>query len=427
MNHTLKYGTTTLKLPLEQSRLLGVLDSSPGGSGRSQEEIVRCALANPIGSPRLGSMVKPGQRVCIVVSDITRAWQKPSLYLPLLLEELKAAGVAEEDITFLCATGTHRGHTPQEREAILGPGLAGRFRFVDHDCRDAGSMVYLGTTTRGTRVELNRLAVEADHVILTGAIVFHLLVGYGGGKKSVLPGIASYQTIMQNHAMSLAPEGGSNPEARSGKVLGNPIHEDMLEAVAFLNPGFLLNVVMGPEGGIAGAVAGHWAQAHEAGCRLVERADAVTITQKAQMVVASAGGYPKDINLYQTIKTLINACEAAEPGGALIVLSQCSEGFGHPEVQEILQCYDTMEQREAALRADYSIAKFVGYYAAEIASRHLLILVSELDPRLVQNAGMLVASTVEEALRLAYAAKGTGLTTYLMPHGANTLPRMAAE
>ncbi len=227
---------------------------------------------------------------------------------------------------------------------------------------------------------------------------------------------------MQNHAMSLAPGGGSNPNTRSGKVQGNPIHEDMLEAAAFLNPTFLLNVLMGADGSIAGAVAGDYVLAHEAGCKLVEQADALPIGRRAQMVVATAGGYPKDINFYQTIKTLINACEAVEPGGVIIVLAQCGEGFGHPQVEEILCRYTTMQQREAALQADYTIAKFVGYYAAEIAHRHLLILVSELPPGLMKAAGILVAPTLEEALKLAYEAKGPGLTAYLMPQGASTLP-----
>ncbi|WP_234717817.1 nickel-dependent lactate racemase, partial [Mycobacterium tuberculosis] len=345
-------------------------------------------------------MIKPGEKVCIVISDITRAWQRMSVYLPYLVVELNQAGINDQDIVFLSATGTHRKHTAAEHQFLLGPDLSSRFRVVDHDCRDESSLSYLGTTSFGTPVKINKIAVDCDHVILTGAIVYHLLAGWGGGKKSVVPGIAGYETIMANHAMSLNPKrgGGSNPETRSGKIIGNPIYRDMLEAAAMLKPTFLFNVVLNAAGRIAHAVAGDYYAAHEAGCGIVARQDSIPIAREAQLVIASAGGYPKDINFYQTIKTILNAESAIIPGGVMIILAQCAEGLGHPEMAEIIQNYDTLLAREDELRTNYAIAKFIAYYVTEIASRCPMIMVSDLPAESVAKANIRVVKTLDDAL-----------------------------
>ncbi len=423
-DYPLKYGQTELTVPIPAENLLGIIDSQPPDDRRTEAEVIQAALAHPIGSPRLGELVKPGETVCIVIADITRAWQKMRVYLPFLVAELNSAGIPDAKITFLAATGSHRKHTPAEHEVLLGPDLSQRFTVIDHDCQDEASLTYLGTTSYGTPVTINQAALACDRLILTGAIVYHLLAGWSGGKKSVVPGIASYQTIMANHAMSLNPErgGGSNPAARSGKVIDNPIHEDMLEAAAMVKPAFLFNVIMNANGRIGHAVAGDYRAAHAAGCRIVAAQDSVAIARRAELAIASAGGFPKDINFYQTIKSILNVFEAIEPGGVMIVLSECREGLGNEEIRGIIQNYDTLLAREDGLRADYSIAKFVGYYVSEIASQCLIILVSELEPAAVANAVIRVVKTVAEALQIAHQAKGERLRTYLMPHAANTLP-----
>lgn len=422
--YMMKYGRTEIPIPVAEMNLLGVIDSHSAGPPRPEPEVIREALKHPIDSPRLGELVKPDETVCIVISDITRAWQRMSAYLPYLVAELNQAGIRDQDIIFLSATGTHRKHTPAEHQILLGD-LTQRFSIIDHDCRDESSLTYLGTTSFGTPVKINKAALACDHIVLTGAIVYHLLAGWGGGKKSLLPGIAGYETIMANHAMSLCPTrgGGSNPATRSGKVTDNPIHDDMLEAAAMAKPAFLFNVILDAHGHIAHAVAGDYQAAHAAGCRMVAQQDGVPISHRAELAIASAGGYPKDINFYQTIKTILNVNEAIVPGGAMIILSECSEGLGYSELAEIIQNYDTLLAREDGLRANYSIAKFVGYYVSEIAGQCLMIMVSEIPPESVANANIRVVKTLKEALALVYQANGDHPTAYLMPHAANTLPK----
>ncbi|MTI67764.1 MAG: nickel-dependent lactate racemase [Firmicutes bacterium] len=422
----LKYGQEKVKISIPENNLLGILESNECDENETEEEIILKALENPIASARLRDLVNSNERVCIVVSDITRAWQKMNRYLSYIVNELNNGGVKDEDILFISSTGSHRKQTEKEHRMLLGDKLYERVEIIDHDCNDKDNLIHLGTTSFKTPVEINKKALECDHIILTGAIVFHLLVGWGGGKKSILPGISSYESIMKNHSMSLNSNigEGSNPNTRCGNITNNPIHEDMLEAASFVRPTFMFNVIMNSKGNIGHAVAGNYIKAHEAGCEIVDKKDGVKIKQKADMVIATAGGYPKDINLYQTSKTLINAKEAVKEGGTIIILSQCSEGFGNKPIENMIRNYETVLEREKAIRDDYSIAKYIGYFISEVADKYNLILVSDLEQELMKNANVKVVKSVDEALDITYKEKGNNLKTYIMTQGANTLPRL---
>lgn len=423
----MKYGQGEMKALIEEKNLLEVIESNVLRQDKTEAEIISEALLNPIDSKRLKDIVHEDERVCIVISDITRSWQKPHEFLYKIVEELNLGGVKDENIIFLCAQGTHRKQTKEEHEILLGEELSKRFEVYDHDCFDEENLVYLGDTSYGTPVKVNKIAVEADHVVITGAIVYHFLVGWSGGKKSILPGISSFKTISANHSLSLNEGLGSGTRDRvcSGNIIENPVHEDMMQAAAMVKPSFMFNVVMGPDGDIAGAVAGNYITAHEAGRKLVDSIDGVNIKKKADIVIASAGGYPKDINLYQSIKTLINAKEAVVDGGTIIVLSECSEGIGEvKDIKDMILNFDNMLDREKDLREHYTISKFVGYFFCETGEKYKLILVSEIDPVLLKNTKVIVNKTLEEALETAYKDKDENLTISIMPHGATTLPKL---
>jgi nickel-dependent lactate racemase len=422
----MRYGTEAVSVSIPEKNLLGIIKSHSDHIKKYEEEVILDALQNPIESPRLGEIVSPGEKICIVISDITRAWQKMGFYLPYVIEELNKAGIVDDDIIFLCATGSHRRQTKEEHEMLLGEKLSKRFQVIDHDCRDQDNMVYVGTTSFGNAVRVNKIAMDCDHILLTGAVVYHDLAGWGGGKKSILPGISAYESIMGNHSLSLNPIMGTglNPRVRCGNALDNPLHLDMVEAADFVKPSFLLNVIMDDQGNIGKAVAGHYLKAHEVGQQLVEAMDGVTICKKADLVISSAGGYPKDIELYQASKALINATNAAKEGGNIILLSECIEGFGHDEVEQIIVNYNSNQEREAALRQNYTVAKYTGYLISEIAAAYDVILVSQMPPKTLEKINIQIVATLEEALEIVYAKKGIDLQTYLMPYGANTLPKM---
>ena len=421
----MKYGSTKFTASVKEENLLGVIDGNEFKISKSEEEIILDALHNPIGSPRLKELVHQGETVCVVIPDVTRTWQQTDKFLCKVIEEINAGGVEDKDIVILSALGSHRNQTAEEHEKLIGKDLTKRFKVIDHDCFDKENLVYLGETTYGTPVKVNRKAVEADHVVLVGGIVYHFLAGFGGGRKTVLPGISSYETIMNNHALSLSKNlgEGKNEDAKCGKLKGNPIHEDMMQAAAFLRPTFMFNVIAGHNGTIAAAVSGHYVEAFYEGCKIVEQMDSVEIKDKADLVIATAGGFPKDINFYQTSKTIINTIEAVKEGGTIIILSECSEGLGgNEDVQNILLNFDTLLDREKELRREYSISKDIGYIFCDIARKYDVIFVSSLNPELLKKANIKVVKTLDEAIEITYSKKGENLKTYVMTAAANTFP-----
>ena len=424
---TLAYGKTTQALKLPSGWEGGLIESSYTPDDTDFESQVRQALANPVGSDPLSSLVKSGETVCIVLSDITRSWQQTGVYLPLLVEELEKAGIRCEDITLLSALGTHRPHTEEEKKILIGP-LYGKYRIIDHDCDDQKGFANLGTTSRGTEVEVNRIAAEADHLILTGGIVFHLMAGYSGGRKSLLPGISSRKTIMQNHSLSLNPRRGegSHPDIGCDKILNNPLHEDLEEAVDMISPTFLVNIVPGKEGPGA-VVAGHFRKAHQRGCAILQEFFKIPIPEKRDLVIASAGGFPGDINFYQTVKTMINSCEALNPGGTLILASRCPEGLGNPLMEEMIKGYPDMASRENFLRDNYTIGRFIAYYGCELADRYEILFVSEMDEQDLKPAGIRNFRTFEDAFdwycrRQAEKGGKSQPAYWLIPDGSHSFP-----
>lgn len=386
---------------------------------------VRSALEKPVDSPPLKELLRPDDKIAISVSDITRSWQRMDLVLPTLLDTIARAGVAEEQITVLIVVGGHRLNSQTEMEQLCGKEVCGRVKVVNHDARDLENMVYLGKTSRGTEVSINRIAAEADRIILTGGIIYHYMVGYGGGRKSVIPGFSSIHTIRQNHlwAMGREPGSGSNPNARSGKTRGNECHEDMMEIAGLVQPDFIVNVVPNAEGEFAGIFAGNWVSAWQEGTKLVDEIYGVQIPGPADIVIASAGGFPKDINLYQTGKTMDNASYAVRDGGAVIIVSECPDILEPPEFPQWFQ-YPSRQETEKALREDFTIPGWVAWKEIECGDRATFIMVTRpQNADLVRKANIIPVSTAEEALAIARKTCGTKKPRItIMPQGANTLP-----
>ncbi len=424
--YEMKFDRGTIGFEIPDKDLLGVLKSRDIPCAATEEEAVRLALENPVGTPRLKDIVKPGESVCIVTCDTTRLWQHPKVYLELLVEELIKGGSREEDIFFLSGTGTHRNQTPEEHRAILGEKLYARHKIYDHQSQD-DEMTYFGTTSRGTPVKFNKRAADSDHVIATGGIVYHFMAGWGGGKKGILPGIAAYDTVMKNHSLALKPLPGKgrNMDCRSGSIENNLIHMDMVEGVAMLKPSFLLNVVMNASGKIGWAVAGDWQKAYQKGMDLVDSIDAVDIKEQADLVIASACGYPKDLNFYQSTKAFFNAREATKVGGVIVVLSASNEGYGNEEVRTMLLNFKDNDERETELRREFTIAKHVGFCLGVVAAECDCYIVTNMDAALLKGTGVTPFKTIDEALKAVYAKHGSSLKTWLMPNGSNSLPKLS--
>lgn len=431
--HELKYGEGAVSLQVPDGCLAAELHPNPVDLPRmSPEELVRQALARPVQSPTLDRIVSPGQKVCIVIPDISRLWQSPHIYVPAMVEALNACGIPDRDMVLLVATGAHRRHTPEEHARLVSADIARRIRIVDHQSTEAENLVCVGQTSRGTPVYVNRVAVEADRIILCSGVVFHFLAGFGGGPKMLVPGICGHETIQRHHKLALDPQTGRGTRAdvRCGVLEErNVFQADLLEGAALLKPCFALNVVTDADNRIVQAFAGHWVAAHREACALVDAMYRVDIARRTPLVVASAGGHPRDMNLFQGIKLLSNALGAVAEGGTMILLARTQDGFGNAEIERQLYGLGSMAEREDALRTTFSIGGYVGFLFAEAAEKYHLILVTDMDPQCFARTRIHAVPTVDKALELAATFLGGSLDvpTTVMPWGAATLPRVAGE
>lgn len=419
MNTTLKLGRQECEVTIPDDWPVVVLEPRLLAGIASPSAAIRTALANPNGTPPLRELVQRGERVCLVVNDITRR-AGTELFLPVLLEELNGAGVPDTDIFIVFALGLHRAHTRAEQELIVGSEIASRITLIDHDSRDSARLVALGTTSRGNRVLISREVCEADRVIITGEIIHHLIAGFSGGRKSIMPGVAGADTITFNHSMIF------DPGCRAGLLEGNPAHEDMMEACSLLDPDFMVNLVLNPTGEVVHVAAGHWAKAHHEGCQVVDRMFRVDTEEAFDLVIASAGGFPYDINMYQAQKGLENAFRILRPNGCVIYFAECSQGSGNRFLDEWMSRYGSAAEIEKQLKKQFVIGGHKAYWVARLAETGTTILVSGLDPDQVQRFRMLPARDASEALGLATAQLGPAPKTAVLPWAALTLPTLAS-
>ena len=322
MELAFKIGYTQQLVDVAERNLMGVLIPEALPRGVSGQEAVRRALAVPYQSPPLRQVVKREEKIVVVTSDITRPMPTAAV-MPALLEELYAAGAAPEDITLLFALGSHRRHTQAERRQLAGERAWREILCVDSDSEDC---VCVGTTRRGTPVELDRRVVQADRRICLGNIEYHYFAGYSGGAKAIMPGVATRRAIQANHSAM------TEPGARAGRLAGNPVREDLEEAAAMVGVDFLVNVVLDPQKRILRAFAGDVTAAHRAGCAYLDSLYQQRIPGRADIVIVSQGGAPKDLNLYQTQKALDNARHAVKDGGVIILIGSAGRGWGRPSL-----------------------------------------------------------------------------------------------
>lgn len=353
-----------------------------------EEDAIQNALDHPYDSKRLSECIQPNETVCIIISDITRASQRMWVYLPFLIKELETAGVPDENIFFLSANGTHRAQTEDEHRTLLGD-LYDRFQIFDHCGCDSASVQSVGITQYANEIKLNRKALAADHIILTGAILFHDLAGFGGGRKSLLPGIAATECIQRNHRLALIGDDGEiHPEVGSGKMENNPLNLEMQEVADWIKPTFILNVAIGGDGRISQAFAGHYRSAHEAGQRFVSQQDGQWINTQADLVIGSAGGYPKDINLYQSTKAISNLVNGVRPGGTLLLFAECREGFGYHEMSDVLLDQCPLPQLAKKVADRFSVARYIGYWTRKVSMEFEIVLVSSLPSQELEAIGI---------------------------------------
>ncbi len=406
----LKYGKSAVDIEIPDRNLLQVIKPNELPA-LGDEEITR-ALKNPIGSKRLSGIVRKGDKVAIIVSDITRPSPSKKM-LPPLLEELKKGGVAEKDITIIFALGIHRVQTVEEQKNLVGEAVFNRIKCIDHD---PDNVVSTGKTRNGTRVEVFKPIFEADIVVCTGNIEFHYFAGYSGGAKAIMPGVCSKNTIQDNHSQML------HPKAAAGILEGNPVREDMEEVGEKVGIDFILNVVLNEKKEIVRAVAGHPFLAHREGLKYVDAMYKVEIKKPADIVIACAGGYPKDINLYQAQKALDNAKNAVRKGGTIILIGECADGIGEHVFERWIRESTTPEDTLVKIKTKFELGGHKLGAIALVQQKADICLVSKLPPDLAKKAFFIPLSDLQSAVNKAMAKYGIDAGVIVMPYGGSTLP-----
>ena len=399
---------TTLQIPygskLIDVDIAGKLLEHEGGIDRSKTqpkdldvERIRHALQNPIGTEKLREIVdrKKDAKIVIVIDDHTREAPTERM-LDALTEEIgeKHKDKLPRQVTLLVACGTHTAPNKGDLKRILGAYMntyALQFNIEIHDC-DAKDQVFVGTTSRGTPVMLNRSYVEADVKILTGDITLHYYAGFGGGRKSIVPGISSRETIKRNHALLL------DERAKTANIKDNPVHLDMTEAASFAPPDFVINTVADSSGNLVDAYAGEMNSVLLTGAEVMKKLSSLE-TDLFDVLVVSAGGFPKDRNLYQATKAIENCYRAVVPGGTLILVAECREGIGDPYFEEWMNKYATYEDAADAIRTNFVLGGHKAFYMRKTMKRVHLAIVSELNTQMLNGWDITGYKSLREALK----------------------------
>ncbi len=403
MLYHLPFGKTIVPIDIPSKYDVKVV--KPENTAAVPDEIkeIERALNAPVSSKRLQEIAGQGKKAVIVVSDTTRPTPTARM-LPPLISELKSGGV--EDITVVFGLGIHRKQTEAEKKSILGD-LYGKIKSIEHDINDC---VNLGTTKRGTPVEIFRPVVDADIVVCTGTIEFHYYAGYSGGSKSILPAVSSRRSIEANHALML------DKKSAAGRP-DSPVRQDLEEAGAMLGIDFILNVVLNERKEVVFAAAGDCIEAHRKGVAFLDKISRVVV-EPADIVIVSPGGWPKDIDIFQSHKALEHARNAVKDGGSIILVGECREGYGNRMFEEWLDF-----NRDEVIKRFKSGFVMGGHKAALIAAltkRVDIYLVSSLPDEMARKA-YLIPANLRDALDMALGKHGEGAKMVIIPYGGTTL------
>ncbi|KRM30920.1 hypothetical protein FC83_GL001481 [Agrilactobacillus composti DSM 18527 = JCM 14202] len=424
------FNLVSIKLPYDQQTLtVDIADQNFAGklvskaatyqNPKTEQQTVEDSLDNPIDSPTLETLVKGKHNIVIISSDHTRP--VPShIITPILLRRIRSVE-PDAHIQILVATGFHRASTHEELVNKYGEDIVNNEEIVMHDSQDDSSVVKIGQLPSGGDCIINKVAVNADLLISEGFIESHFFAGFSGGRKAVLPGVASYKTIMANHSGEFI----DSHYSRTGNLMHNPVHKDMVYAARTAGLKFIINVVLDEDKKIIGSFAGDLVNAHKKGCDFVESLSHVDKVG-CDIAISTNGGYPLDQNIYQAVKGMTAAEATNKEGGVIIMVAGCRDGHGGVGFyHNIADVNDPDEFLQAAIntpRLETVPDQWTSQILARILVHHHVILVSDLvDPELVTSMHMDLAKSFDEALQKAYDLEGKDAHVTVIPDGLGVI------
>lgn len=411
MTVTLKYGLGEVSLDIPREKIVGVLEPAEKKELGDTQAKVKKALQNPLRSKRLKEIVKPGDKIVVVIDDITRPLPSADI-LPALIEELTSAGIRKEDVTIIVATGLHRKLKDEQIKKLVGKKVASSINTVNHGPYSRKNLAHVGRTSRGSEVYLNRNFIEADVKILVGDIEYHQFFGYGGGAKSIHPGIADADSIRDIHSRL------DSPRATAGILNGNPIQEELKEVVQMVSPDFALNVVLDSKKEVVEAFTGDLFEVFHRGVKLVDEIYKVKVSRRVDTVIASCGGYPRDINLYQSQKAVESAIKVLKQGGRVVLFARCQEGWGSKVFQEWMKEARSPQEIIEKIKQNFTMGAHKAYLLAKEVRWADVYLYSQMRSSEVKDAFVHPVLDLEEVDQLLEEAKEIAV----LPRASTTLP-----
>jgi lactate racemase len=407
----LKYGHESFLLDYDPDRF-EILGATSNATSLSDAEIGD-KLDQSIDSPPLEEIISPGETVLIVVPDATRQTGSGQI-VNLIVRRLIANGTAPHELSIIFATGIHRKVTQEEKAAILTPFILQRIKTLDHDPRDLIQTVRLGETSGGITVELNRVALEHDHVIAVGGVTFHYFAGFTGGRKLICPGLASSRTIAATHKLAFDCETLTRRDGVDTAMLdGNAVHEAFVKAAAFAPPSFAINTITNDDGTIADLFCGDWLTSHRAACDAYAAQHTISISEKRDLVIVSCGGYPYDLNMIQAHKALEAASHACNDDGTIILLAECSDGLGRDDFINWFEAGNSAALAKK-LCEKYQVNGQTAWSLLKKAERFDVRICADLDRTTVEKMRLKKIDAAE----LAVLMKSKNARGYILPQGA---------
>jgi len=412
MNIQLPYGKNCLPLNINSEKFLIETPKEKQGLEKIND-IISHVLDSPLDAQPLLEMISNGNTVAIVVDDYTRP-APTKILLPPVLEKLLENGVKKTDITIIIATGTHTAPTIDQKIQILGKDITNQYNVVSNDVLN-GEYVCVGTSSFGNEIKILKEYIDSDIKILIGDIEYHYYAGYGGTRKSVLPGIASRDTIQRNHAMMF------QDNACMGLLDENPISIEMIEAMNMAGCTLALSSVLNSHHEIVGVWAGKPETVMQQGVNLVDSMYKKNLCTQPDIVVIAADGHPHDINLYQALKALYTGAQIIKKNGVIILVASCSEGMGNELYKTWMRDYKTSDEIQKALTKHFKLGAHKAYYHRDIIEKYTVILVSELQDSFVkEKLGFIPEENPTTALSKAYELVGKDKTVLVAPQGSTT-------
>jgi nickel-dependent lactate racemase len=408
----LRYGNARIPFEYDENQF-AVLGESSQMAALSDAEIGE-RFDNPFNSKTIEEIVNPGETVLIVVPDATRQTASGQI-VNLLIRRLIANGTMPFEIGIIFATGIHRKVTNEEKLEILTPFIAQRIKTFDHNPRDLAALVNFGETRGGIPIALNRALTEYDHTIIVGGVTFHYFAGFTGGRKLICPGLASSKTVSETHKLAFDCETKTRREGVGAGILeGNAVHEAFAEVAAKINPSFSINTIVNEKGEASEIFCGDWQAAHEKACEFYAENHTIEAGEKRDIVIASCGGFPYDINMIQAHKTLDTASRACREGGTIVLLAECSEGLGRNDFLSWFEAGNSVKLAEK-LCEKYQVNGQTAWNLLRIAENFDVRIVTSLDetetrPMRIQKARDLTEIAIDSE------KKG-----YILPFGAKFL------